>query len=62
MKNLEHAFAYVGNAQSELIQLIKDLCAIPSFSHHEEKKAQFIKEWFLQLILSNLQKKLRTII
>ena len=49
MKNLEHALNYVENTQSELIQLIKDLCAIPSFSHHEEKKAQFIKEWFKPL-------------
>ena len=49
MKNLEHALNYVENVQSELIQLIKDLCAIPSFSHHEEKKAQFIKEWFKSL-------------
>lgn len=46
MKNLEHALTYVENAQAELIQLIKDLCAIPSFSHCEKKKAEFIREWF----------------
>ncbi len=46
MKNLEHALNYVENSQDELIQLIKDLCAIPSFSHHEQKKAEFIREWF----------------
>ena len=33
MKNLEYALQYVEDTQSELIQLIKDLCAIPSFSH-----------------------------
>ena len=46
MKNLENAFQYVEKSQDELIQLIKDLCAIPSFSHHELKKAQFIQQWF----------------
>lgn len=49
MKKLEHAFEYVEHVQDELIQLIKDLCAVPSFSHHEEKKAQYIKEWFEKL-------------
>ena len=49
MKNLEHALQYVEDTQSELIQLIKDLCAIPSFSHHELKKAQFIQNWFAKL-------------
>ena len=37
---------YVVNNQNELIQLIKDLCKIPSFSHEEKEKAEFIKQWF----------------
>jgi acetylornithine deacetylase/succinyl-diaminopimelate desuccinylase-like protein len=49
MKNLEHALQYTEDTQNELIQLIKDLCAIPSFSHHELKKAQFIQSWFAKL-------------
>jgi len=49
MKHYEDALLYVENVQDELIQLIKDLCAIPSFSHHEEKKAKFIKEWFKKI-------------
>ena len=39
---------YVNQSQEELIQLIKDLCAIPSFSHQEKEKAQFIHNWFKQ--------------
>ena len=49
MKNLEHALTYVENSQTELIQLIKDLCAIPSFSHCEKKKAEFIRDWFSKI-------------
>ena len=32
--------------KQELVQLIKDLCEIPSFSHHEQQKAEYIKNWF----------------
>ena len=49
MKNLEHALSYVEQSQDELIQLIKELCAIPSFSHHEQKKAEFVRKWFEKL-------------
>lgn len=49
MKLVESALKYVEESQNELIQLIKDLCAIPSFSHHEQKKAEFIKDWFKEL-------------
>ncbi len=43
------AIDYVVNNQNELIQLIKDLCKIPSFSHEEKEKAEFIKQWFNNL-------------
>lgn len=46
MKIRQEALESVKSSQAELIQLIKQLCAIPSFSHHEEKKAKFIQEWF----------------
>lgn len=46
MKELQNALNYVEQTQNELIQLIKDLCAIPAFSHHEEKRALFIQDWF----------------
>lgn len=49
MKEYKEALQYVKDSQDELIQLIKDLCAIPSFSHQEKKKAIFIKEWFKKL-------------
>ena len=46
MKLYEDALTYVENVQEELISLIKDLCAIASFSHKEENKAKFIQKWF----------------
>ena len=38
--------AYLDASQEELKQLIRDLCAIPAPSHHEEKRAEFCKKWF----------------
>ena len=32
--------------QPQVIDLIKTLCAIPSPSHHEERRAAFIRDWF----------------
>ena len=37
---------YAVAAQDELLQLIRDLCAIPAPSHHEEKRAEFCRKWF----------------
>lgn len=37
---------YAAEVQEELKQLIRDLCAIPAPSHHEEKRAEFCKKWF----------------
>ena len=37
---------YAAQCQDELKQLIRDLCAIPAPSHHEEKRAEFCKKWF----------------
>ena len=34
--------------QGDVIALIKELCAIPAPSHHEERRAAFIRDWFLQ--------------
>lgn len=31
--------------QAETVSLIKALCRIPAPSHHEERRAQFVKEW-----------------
>ena len=38
--------SYSKQCQQELVQLIKDLCKIASFSHHEQQKAEYIKKWF----------------
>jgi len=32
--------------QPEVVALIKALCAIPAPSHHEERRAAFIRDWF----------------
>ena len=37
---------YIQQVQEELKQLIRDLCAIPAPSHHEQKRAAFCKAWF----------------
>ena len=37
---------YLESCQEELKQLIRDLCAIPAPSHHEEDRADFCKAWF----------------
>ncbi len=37
---------YLEDCQEELKQLIRELCAIPAPSHHEEQRAAFCKEWF----------------
>lgn len=34
--------------QGETLALLRALCAIPAPSHHEEKRAAFIRDWFLQ--------------
>ena len=39
---------YVQSSQEELRQLIRDLCAIPAPSHHEEMRAAFIRDWFVK--------------
>ena len=42
----EKMIQYAASVQEELKQLIRDLCAIPAPSHHEEKRAEFCKKWF----------------
>ena len=38
---------YCRSVQPELRQLIRDLCAIPAPSGHEEARAEFCREWFV---------------
>ena len=38
--------SFAWSCQAELQALIKALCRIPAPSHHEDKRAAFIKEWF----------------
>lgn len=39
---------YISSSQAELLQLICDLCAIPAPSHHEEARAEYCRQWFVQ--------------
>ena len=38
--------SYALSVQEEIKQIIRDMCAIPAPSHHEEKRAEFCKKWF----------------
>lgn len=44
----EQLEAQVSAMQPETIELIRALCAIPAPSHHEERRAAFIKAWLEQ--------------
>lgn len=37
---------YAESVRGEVIQLVRDMCAIPAPSNHEEKRAEFCKNWF----------------
>lgn len=39
---------YIVACQDELLQLIRDLCAIPAPSHREGKRAVFCRDWFVE--------------
>ena len=62
MKKYEKMIHYVNNTQDELIQLIKDLCAIPSFSYREKEKALFIHNWFKQYKIDTIIDKQNNVI
>ena len=56
MKFLDAAMEeYAKNVQDELLQLVRDMCAIPAPSHHEEKRAEFCKEWFIRNGFTNVR-------
>ena len=49
MKVLDAAMeGYARSVQPELLDLVRAMCAIPAPSHHEEKRAEFCKAWFLR--------------
>ena len=39
---------YLKDSEEETIKLIETLCGIPAPSHHEEKRAQFVKKWLTE--------------
>lgn len=42
----------IESSYEETIELLKTLCAIPAPSHHEERRAEFVKNWFEERGLS----------
>ena len=38
---------YAAAVQGEVEQIIRELCAIPAPSHHEEKRAEYCRNWFV---------------
>ena len=56
MKFLDAAMEeYAKNVQTELLQLVRDMCAIPAPSHHEEKRAEFCRDWFVRNGFTNVR-------
>ena len=45
---------YLNNSKDETIDLIKQLCLIPSPSHHEKEKAVFVKNWLESIQAKNV--------
>ena len=39
---------YLKNSEEETIKLIETLCGIPAPSHHEERRAEFVKNWLAE--------------
>lgn len=42
---MEELKAYIQETLPELKELIIELCGIPAPSHHEEKRAEFCRDW-----------------
>ena len=38
---------YAEKAHLEALRIVRDLCGIPAPSHHEEKRAEYCKNWFI---------------
>ena len=39
---------YLKQSEEETINLIETLCGIPAPSHHEERRAEFVKNWLTE--------------
>lgn len=46
MELSQSIFEDIESMQPEVLALIRELCAIPAPSHHEERRAAFVKDWF----------------
>lgn len=44
----EDILKYLEDSEEETIQLIEALCGIPAPSHHEERRAEFVKNWLTE--------------
>ncbi|MBQ9502036.1 MAG: M20/M25/M40 family metallo-hydrolase [Lentisphaeria bacterium] len=48
MSTEEKITEYIRSVQEEVQQLIRDLCAVPAPSNHEELRAEFCRNWFVE--------------
>ena len=46
---------YAETVQPELLDLIRQLCVIPAPSNHEEKRAEFCRDWFVRNGFQNVE-------
>ena len=51
----EKMMDYARMVQAETEQIIRDLCAIPAPSHHEELRAEYCKNWFCNNGFENVE-------
>ena len=47
--------SYIEENTEDIKQIIRDLCAIPAPSHHEEKRAEYCRAWFRANGFENVQ-------
>ncbi len=45
MNNQKIIFEFIKENKAEMLQTLKELCLIPAPSHHEEKRAEYCKNW-----------------
>lgn len=55
MRLTQNMEQYLREHMEEMVQLIRDMCAIPAPSNHEELRADFCKKWFEENGFTNVE-------
>lgn len=50
----DEVIRYIDNSVEETKELIKQICLIPAPSHHEEKRAEYVKDWLRHIGVENV--------